>query len=47
MLQEVGLGIAMGQAAPHIQQAAAWVTSTNDEDGVALAIERIRSEGRM
>jgi Cof subfamily protein (haloacid dehalogenase superfamily) len=47
MLKTVGLGIAMGQAQQHIQQAAAWVTASNDEDGVALAIERIRREGRM
>jgi Cof subfamily protein (haloacid dehalogenase superfamily) len=47
MLREVGLGIAMGQAAPRIQQAAAWITASNDEDGVAVAIERMQREGRL
>ncbi|MGH8246544.1 MAG: Cof-type HAD-IIB family hydrolase [Gammaproteobacteria bacterium] len=47
MLQTVGLGIAMGHAPASVRQAAAWTTSSNDEDGVALAIERIRREGRV
>jgi len=40
MLREAGLGIAMGNAAPEVQAAARAVTTANDEDGAALAIER-------
>ena len=40
MLKAVGLGVAMGNAPEHIQKAADRVTATNDEDGVALALER-------
>jgi hypothetical protein len=40
MLRAAGLGIAMGNAAPEVQQAADAVTAANDEDGCALAIER-------
>lgn len=40
MLQAVGWGVAMGQASAHVQAAARAVTTTNREDGVALAIER-------
>jgi hypothetical protein len=40
MLQEAGLGVAMGNAAPEVRQAADAVTAAFDEDGAALAIER-------
>ena len=40
MLEAVGLGVAMGNALLAIQQKAAAVTATNDEDGVALALEK-------
>lgn len=40
MLETVGLGVAMGNAPLAIQQRAAAVTATNDEDGVALALEK-------
>lgn len=40
MLQCVGWGVAMGQAAPVIKASARAVTASNAEDGVALAIER-------
>ena len=40
MLEAVGLGVAMGNAPLAIQQKAAAVTATNDEDGVALALEK-------
>lgn len=40
MLRMSGLGIAMGNAPAHIQQAANAVTAVNTEDGVAQAIER-------
>nr|WP_077624310.1 Cof-type HAD-IIB family hydrolase [Sediminibacillus massiliensis] len=38
MIQEAGLGIAMGNAQEEVKEAARWVTSTNEEDGVAKAI---------
>lgn len=40
MIQQAGLGVAMGNAQEAIQQAADYVTDTNDLDGVAKAIER-------
>ena len=40
MLRIVGLGVAMGQAPEKVKAVARTVTTTNQEDGVALAIER-------
>lgn len=40
MLRSVGWGVAMGQASEKVQAAARAVTASNQEDGVALAIER-------
>ena len=40
MIETVGLGIAMANAAPEIIKVADGVTDSNDEDGVAHAIER-------
>ncbi|MBV9688988.1 MAG: HAD family phosphatase [Ktedonobacteraceae bacterium] len=40
MLQEVGWGVAMGHANTAVKAAAKVITSSNTEDGVALAIER-------
>lgn len=40
MLRRVGVGVAMGNAAPGIKAAARFVTDTNDNDGVAKALER-------
>lgn len=40
MLRMAGLGVAMGNAAPEIRAEANAVTATNDDDGVAQAIER-------
>ena len=47
MLRAAGLGVAMGNATPEAAAAADVRTATNDEDGVALAIERyvLREEG--
>lgn len=45
MLREAGLGVAMGNAAPEVRQAANAVTAANDEDGAALAIERYALDG--
>lgn len=40
MIQEAGLGIAMGNAQELVKEAANWVTGTNNEDGVAIAIRK-------
>jgi hypothetical protein len=41
MLQHTGLAIAMGNAVPELKQVASFVTASNQEDGVALALEVI------
>ncbi len=41
MLHRVGMAIAMGQAPAEVKAAARWVSASNEEDGVAKAIERI------
>jgi Cof subfamily protein (haloacid dehalogenase superfamily) len=40
MVQLAGIGVAMGNAKPELQKAADYITASNDEDGVAEAIER-------
>ncbi len=45
MLRQVALGIAMGNAPSTVQAEADWVTSTNNQDGVAAAIERLFADG--
>ena len=40
MLEWAGLGVAMGNAVPEAKEAADLVTTSNDEDGVALVLER-------
>jgi Cof subfamily protein (haloacid dehalogenase superfamily) len=47
MVKAAGVGIAMGNGIPSVQAAADWVTATNDQDGVAVAIEWLRAEGRL
>ena len=47
MLTISGLGIAMGNAKEKVKQAADYVTGTNDEHGVAQAIEYLLAEGRL
>lgn len=44
MLRWAGIGVAMANAASEVQDAADYVTSSNDEDGVARAIERFALE---
>jgi hydroxymethylpyrimidine pyrophosphatase-like HAD family hydrolase len=39
MFQQSGMSIAMGNASPEVQQAATFVTASNQEEGFALAIE--------
>lgn len=38
MIKAAGIGVAMGNAKPYIQQAADYVTARNDESGLAKAI---------
>lgn len=40
MIRYAGLGVAMGNARPEILEAADIITTTNEEDGVAEAIEK-------
>lgn len=40
MIEQSGLGIAMGNAQPEIKQIADFITESNEEDGVAVAIEK-------
>ncbi len=41
MVRDAGLGVAMANAAPEVLAAAKHVTLSNDDDGVAAAIERL------
>jgi hydroxymethylpyrimidine pyrophosphatase-like HAD family hydrolase len=40
MLRWAGVGVAMGNALPEVKESVRYVTASNAEDGVALAIER-------
>jgi Cof subfamily protein (haloacid dehalogenase superfamily) len=40
MLRHAGIGVAMGNSSPEVQQAADYVTASVDEDGVRKALER-------
>ena len=40
MLENAGLGVAMGNSAPYIQEMAKIETDSNNEDGVAKVIEK-------
>ena len=44
MIKNAGLGIAMGQSSPKVQEMANTITKTNIEDGVSYAIEHILIE---
>ena len=39
MIQNAGIGIAMGQSTPRIKEIADYVTNDNDNDGVKNAIQ--------
>lgn len=41
MIKAAGLGVAMGNAIAEVKEAANEITATNNEDGVALVLERI------
>ncbi len=40
MVNYAGVGVAMGNAIPELKEIAQFVTGTNSEDGVAMAIEK-------
>ena len=40
MLEFAGLGVAMGNSSDYVKKLANYVTDTNDENGVATAIEK-------
>jgi hydroxymethylpyrimidine pyrophosphatase-like HAD family hydrolase len=40
MIKEAGLGVAMGNAQDIVKNEADWITATNEEDGVAKAIQK-------
>ena len=46
MFARAGLSIAMGQASEAVRAAADWVTASNEEEGVARAIDRLIGEQR-
>ena len=39
MILNAGVGVAMGQSTPVIKEIADFITTNNDEDGVAIALE--------
>lgn len=41
MLSTAGTGVAMGNALPHVKEIADYVTTTNDEDGIARALAEL------
>lgn len=44
MLRRAGLRVVMGQAPDDVKAAAHWVVASNDEDGVAEALDRLLAE---
>ncbi|GAF64750.1 putative hydrolase [Bacillus sp. TS-2] len=40
MIKEAGVGVAMGNAQEIVKKEANWITATNNEDGVAKAIDK-------
>ena len=40
MVAAAGLGVAMANAFPEVKAAARFITASNNEDGVALAVEK-------
>jgi Cof subfamily protein (haloacid dehalogenase superfamily) len=45
MIQLAGIGVAMANAMPRVKEVADYITASNDEDGVAQAIERYVLDG--
>lgn len=44
MIKAAGIGVAMGNATKEIKEAANFITKTNEEDGVAFAIQKFLTE---
>ena len=40
MIEWAGLGVAMANAADTVKEKAQYMTASNDEDGVALVVEK-------
>ena len=40
MIEYAGIGIAMANATENVKKAASFITTSNDEHGVAVAIEK-------
>lgn len=40
MIENSGVGIAMGQSTPVIKEIADFITGSNDENGVKIALEK-------
>jgi hypothetical protein len=47
MFRVAGAAVAMGQATDEIKSAATFVSARNDEDGVAVAVERLLATGEL
>jgi hydroxymethylpyrimidine pyrophosphatase-like HAD family hydrolase len=47
MFRVAGASVAMGQASEHVKSMATAVTLSNDDDGVAVAIERLLEKGEL
>ena len=47
MIEAAGIGVAMANAMPEVTAAANRVTLSNDEDGVAAALEAMEAEGAL
>jgi Cof subfamily protein (haloacid dehalogenase superfamily) len=41
LFEAAAVGIAMGNGSPEIKARASWITASNDEDGVAVALARL------
>lgn len=42
MIEEVGFGVAMGQSTPLLKEIANYITKSNEEDGVVVALDKIQ-----
>lgn len=42
MLEFCGLGVAMGNAPRQVKEAADYVTASNDEEGICIALNSLR-----
>ena len=47
MVEMAGVGVAMANAVPEVKRAASRIASSNDEDGVAVALEQLEAEGAL